>query len=150
MNGAIGGKWSYLVRLIRLVEWRDPPGSTRVVLVPRDGSHPPLQCGIVDLLWVDPTGVFSTRIQPHRVAPVLEWLDAPPKENLQKVHAGRAVANQLNYSLHQHFHLSLLLQNYFQRGGLVHSTHGEGREPGRLHWRRPVLAVEPGRLPPSD
>ena len=146
----IGDKWSYVVCLIRLVELRDPPGSTRVVLVPRDGSHPPLQCGIIDLLWLDPTGVFSTRIQPHRVAPVLERLDAPPKENLQKVHASHTVANQLDYSLHQHFNLSLLLRNYFQRGWLVHSTHREGREPSRLPWRRLVLAVEPGRLPPSD
>ena len=99
----VGNKWSYLVYFIRLAEWRDPPGPTRVVLVPRDGSHPPLQCGVVDLLWVDPSGVFSTRVQPHRVAPVLEWLDALPKENLQKIHASHPIANKLDYLLHQHF-----------------------------------------------
>ena len=147
---AVGDKWSYLVWFIRLVEWRDPPGPMRIVLVPLDGSHPPLQCDIVDLFWVDPSGVFSTRVQPHRVAPVLEWLDAPSKENLQKVHASHTIANELDYPLHQHFNLSLLLRNYFQRRWLVHSTHGEGREPSRLPWRRLVLAVEPGRLPPSD
>ena len=146
----VGDKWSYLVWFIRPVEWQDPPGPMRVIFVPCDGSHPPLQCGVVDLLWVDPSGVFGTRLQPHRVSSVLEWLNAPSKENLQKIHASHSVANELDYTLHQHFNLSLLLRNYFQRGWLVHSTHREGREPSRLPWRRLVLAVEPGRLPPSD
>ena len=106
----VGDKWSYLVWFIRLVEWRDPPGPTRVIFVPCDGSHPPLQCGVVDLLWVDPSGVFSTRVQPHRVAPVLEWLDAPPKENLQKIHASHPVTDELDYMLYQHLNLSLLLR----------------------------------------
>ena len=142
--------WSNLVWFVRLVEWRDPPGSTRIIFVPCDGSHPPLQCGVIALLWVDPSGVFSTRVQPHRVAPVLEWLDAPSKEDLQKIHPGHTIANELDDPLHQHFNLSLLLRNYFQRRQLVHSTHGEGREPSRLPWRRLVSVVELGRLPPSN
>ena len=99
---------------------------------------------------MDPSGVFSTRVQPHRVALVLEQLDAPPKENLQKIHASHPVTDKLDYTLDQHLNLSLLLRDYLQRGRLAHSIHGERRESSRLPWRRLVLAVEPGRLPPSD
>ena len=133
-----------------MVEWWDPPSPSRVIFIPCDGSHPPLQCGILDLLRVDPSGVFSARVHPHWMVSVLERLDAPSKENLQKIHASHPVADELDYTLYQHLNLSLLLRDHLQRGRLAHSTHGERRESSRLPWRRLVLAVEPGRLPPSD
>ena len=93
-----------------MVEWRDPPGSTRVVLVPCDGSHPPLQCGIVDLLRVDPSGVFGARIHPHRMVSVLKRLDASSKEDLQEIRVGDPVTDKLNYTLDQHFNLRFLFR----------------------------------------
>ena len=133
-----------------MVEWWDPPSPSRVVLIPCDCVHPPLQCGVVDHFWMDPSGVFGTTVQPHRVASVLKWLDAPSKEDLQKIHTRHSVPNKLDYALHQHFHLSFLLKKHLQRRGFVHSVHGERRETSRLPRRRLVLAVEPSRLPPSD
>ena len=98
-----------------MVEWWDPPGSSRVVLIPCDRGHPPLQCGVVDCLWVDPSFILGSTVQPHTMASVLKWLDAPPKEDLQKVHAHHSLPNQLDYMLHQHFYLGFLLREHFQR-----------------------------------
>ena len=99
---------------------------------------------------MDPSGVFGTTVQLHRVASVLKRLGAPSKEDLQKIHTRHSVPNKLDYALHQHFHLSFLLRKYLQRRGFVHSVHGEWRETSRLPRRRLVLVVEPSRLPPSD
>ena len=99
---------------------------------------------------MDPSGVFGTTVQPHQVASVLERLDAPPKEDFQKIHARHSVPNELDHALHQHFYLGFLLRKHLQRRWFVHSVHGEWKETGRLPRRRLVLAVEPSRLPPSD
>ena len=135
---------------VGMVKWWDPPSPSRVIFIPRDGSHPPLKCGVTDRLWMDPSGVFGTAVQPHRVASVLERLDAPPKEDFQKIHARHSVPNKLDHALHQHFYLGFLLKKHLQRRRFVHSDHGERRETSRLPRRRLVLAVKPSRLPPSD
>ena len=111
-----------------MVEWWDPPSPSRVVLVPCDGGHPPLQRGVVDCFWMDPSGVLGTAVQPHRVASVLERLDAPPKEDFQKIHARHSVPNELDHALHQHFYLGFLLRKHLQRRRFVHSVHGERRQ----------------------
>ena len=140
----------YLVWIAVVVEWRNPSGSAWVVLVSGNGYHPSFQSDIVDCFWMDSSLVFGPMVQPHAVAPELKGLDATPEEDLQEVHARHSLPNQLYYVLHQHLHVSFLLRNQLQRGGLVHSVHGKLRESTRLPRRRLILAVEPGRLPASD
>ena len=141
---------AYLVWITVVVERRNPSGSTRVILVPSNNGHPPFQSGIVDCFWIDPSHILSPTVQPHAMAPRLKRLDSAPKENFQEIHACHSLPNQLNYALHQHLHVSFLLRNQLQRGGLVHSVHGKWRESTRLPRCRLILAVEPGRLPASD
>ena len=105
---------TYLVWNAVTVEWRNPSGSTGVILVPSDHGHPPFQRGIVDCFWVDPSLIFSSAVQPHAMAPELKRLDTPPKENFQEIHASYSISNQLNYTLHQHLHVSFLLRNHLQ------------------------------------
>ena len=101
----------YLVWIAVVVEWRNPSGSAWVVLVSGDGYHPSFQSDIVDCFWMDSSLVFGPTVQPHAVAPELERLDATPEENLQEVHARHSLPNQLHHALHQHLHVSFLLQN---------------------------------------
>ena len=140
----------YLVWIAVVVEWRNPSGSAWVILVSGNGGHPSFQSDIVDCFWMDPSLILGSTVQPHRVASVLKRLDAPPKEDFQKIHARHSVPNELDHALHQHFYLGFLLRKHLQRRGFVHSVHGERRETSRLPRRRLVLAVEPSRLPPSD
>ena len=141
---------TYLVWITVAVEWRNHSGSARVILVPSNSGHPPFQSGIVDCFWIDPSHILSPAVQPHAMAPELKRLDTMPKKNLQEIHTRHSLPNQLNYTLHQHLHVSFLLRNHLQRGGLVHSAHGELRESTRLPRCRLILAVERGRLPASD
>ena len=76
-----------------MVEWRNPPGSSRVVFIPFDRGHPPFQRGVVDYFWMDPSFILGSTVQPHTMALVLKWLDAPPKEDLQKVHTRHSFPN---------------------------------------------------------
>ena len=92
-----------------LVEWRNSPGSPGVVFVSGDARQPPLQCVVIDLLRVNPSGVVKTRIHPHRMVSSLKRLDAPPKENLQEIHTGDPVTDKLDHSFDQHPNLCLLL-----------------------------------------
>ena len=62
---SVGSIETYLVHVVRVVEWNYPPGSSGVVLVSCDARQPPLQHLISDLLRVDPSGVVKTRVQPH-------------------------------------------------------------------------------------
>ena len=96
---------------------------------------------------MDPSGVFKTRIHPHRMVSSLKRLDAPLKEDLQEIHTSDPVTNKLDHSIDQHLHVRLLLREHLQRGGFLHSVHGKGREASRLPWRRLVFTVKPGRLP---
>ena len=133
-----------------MVEWWNPPSPSRVVLISCDGSHPPLQCGVVDHFSTEATRCGCTVVPKTPLGSVQKRLDAPSKEDLQKIHTRHSVPNELDYALHQHFYLSFLLREHLQRRGFVHSVHGERRETSRLPRRRLVLAVEPSRLPPSD
>ena len=117
---------------MRLVEWGNSPGSPGIVLVPSNARQPLLQCVVVDLLRMDPSGVFKTRIHPHRMVSSLKRLDAPLKEDLQEIHTSDPVTNKLDHSIDQHLHVRLLLREHLQRGGFFHSVHGKGREAGRL------------------
>ena len=129
-----------LVWITVAVEWRNPSGPARVVLVPSNSGHPPFQSGIVDCFWIDPSHILSPTVQPHAVAPELKRLDSAPKENFQEIHARHSLPNQLYYALHQHLHVSFLLRNQLQRGGLVHSVHGK---LSRVHSTAPA-STDPG------
>ena len=113
---------TYLVHVVRVVEWNYPPGSSGVVLVSCDARQPPLQHLISDLLRVDPSGVVKTRVQPHRVVTSLERLDAPPEEDLQQIHARHALTDKLNHSTGQHFDLGPFLRRHFQRSRFFNSV----------------------------
>ena len=78
-----------------------------------DARQPPLQCVIIDLLRVNPSGVVKTRIHPHRMVSGLKRLDAPLEENLQEIHTGDPVTDKLDHLLDQHPHLRLLLREGF-------------------------------------
>ena len=113
---------TYLVHLIRVVEWGYPPGSSGVVLVSCDARQPPLQHLISDLLRVDPSGVVETRVQPHWVVTSLERLDAPPEEDLHQVHTSHALVDKLNHSTGQHFDLGPFLRRHFRRSRFFSSV----------------------------
>ena len=86
-------KWAYLVWNAGMVEWWNPPGSTRVILVPSDRGHPPLQRGVVDCFWIDPSLIFGSAVQPHAMASVLKRLDTSPEKNLQEIHTRHSFPN---------------------------------------------------------
>ena len=141
---------TYLVHVVRVVEWNYPPGSSGVVLVSCDARQPPLQHLISDLLRVDPSGVVKTRVQPHRVVTSLNRLDAPPKEDFQQVHASHTLADKLNHSTDQHLDLRLFLRRHFQRGGFLCSIQRKRGKPCRLSCGHLVCTVKPSRVPPTD
>ena len=103
---------AYLVWIAVVVEWRNPSRSAWVVLVSGNGYHPSFQSDIIDCFWMDSSLVFSPTVQPHAVAPELKGLDTMPKENLQEIHTCHSFRNQPDHALHQHLHISFLLQEH--------------------------------------
>src|SRR4051812_39460352 len=96
---------------------------------------------------MNPSGVASSRVHPHRVVTGLERLNASTEEHLQQIHAGDALVDQLDHPLDQHGCLRLLLGGHFQQRWSLNTIKRKRGKSSRMAWGRDILAVEPGRLP---
>ena len=139
-----------LVWLVVGVEWKTSSGPPGVVLVSCDALHPLRHRLLINVLRVDPSGIFNPRVHPHRVITSLERLDTSTEKYLEQIHTSHTLMNPLNYSLHQHGHLHLLCWSHFQGGGFLDSRQRKGRETSRMARSRLVFAIKPSRLPPSN
>ena len=80
----------------------------------------------------------------------LKGLDASTEEHFRQIQAGDTIINKLDHFLHQHLRLHVLSSGHFEWRRSLDAVECEVREACRLAWSCLVLAVEPGRLPPSN
>ena len=72
---------TYLVHVVRVVEWRDSPGPPGIIFVASDTPQPLLHRILVDFFWMDPSGIVDARIDPHRMVTGLKRLNASSEED---------------------------------------------------------------------